>query len=121
MIPEARIVEIERRLEGQSLSIDRLESRLAAAEQLASQLSGGMAGLSGAGGAGGAYYADPGATTIASGGSASLTVVEVKSGGDVTLGTKVVLNRFAVATTASKRLMLVKTSDGAFAVVNQDC
>lgn len=120
MIPEARIVEIERRLEGHGLALDRLDSRLAAAEQLASQLSAGMGGLSGSS-AGGAYYADPGATTIASGGSANLTVVEVKAGGDVTLGTKVVLNRFAVTTAASKRLMLAKTSDGAFAVVNQDC
>lgn len=49
MIPEARVVEIERRLEGLGLANDRLDSRLAAVEQLASQLSSGMGGGFGGG------------------------------------------------------------------------
>lgn len=51
MIPEARIVEIERRLEGQGLTLDRLDSRIAAQEQLGSQLASSMGGTGGFGGA----------------------------------------------------------------------
>lgn len=79
----------------------------------------GLAG--GGGGGGGTYYADPGATTIALDATATLTVYEIATGGDINIGEKTVTNRYAGTTAASRRLILSANRDGSFTIIGQDC
>jgi len=112
------IHEVERWLLKIRDDVKQLFSRMAAVEQQAAA-SGGMGPSNGS--SGGVYFTDPGATTIAAGSTASLTVYEIKASGDASLGSQTVINKYPDATEASKRLILGKTRDDAYVVIGQGC
>lgn len=125
MIPEARIVEIERRLEGQGLKFDSIDARLAAQEQLGSQLASSMGGAGGFGGAA-RYWVGKATTAItarsgATPGSGTAEIYDARSGTLTATGaTKTVLNAGA-AISSGKYVRMDQDGFGIWWVDPEEC
>lgn len=113
-----RTEEIERRLRDVSDAMRRLQAETARLAQLADKLSvGNPQQFSGS--SGGAGWAE--GPAIAARSSETMTVQEVRISGEIERTDQTVINPFNSDTRADRRLMLVKTSDGGWLIVNQDC
>lgn len=121
MSDQWRLTEIERRIEARGRTLDAVLARLAAVEQLAGMLAGGMGGIGGDGAGVGSYFADPGSTVVPTGDSEELTVMEVLAAGPAEIGVRTVYNPYPDDTIEDARIMLTRNRDGSYTVANQAC
>lgn len=108
---EIRLRELIRKMRDVLARLLRLEEAI--------QRSGG-GGSGGGGGGGGGGYCD--AIVIDPDDSVETTVYEVRTAGDVEVGTRVVHNRYEDATLDNgRRIILIRNADGSYLVQGQSC
>lgn len=124
MIPEARIVEIERRLEGQGLKFDSIDARLAAQEQLGSQLASSMGGGFGGGSKRGrvAFAATAiGASDAVSPGGGTVQPMKLAAGDYENVGDPIAVYNAGAAISEGKRCSYWYDADGVAWVEPEEC